>query len=372
MLTNKRKNVFSFLIPLSALISSNLFAQVGTELKITEFVNNVPKVTNYSSFSSAAQDTDSSQVKSYINPATGLKATISFVAAPAGSASNGRIMQGYYPSTGNAADGMSVKISAPEFGCAVAQTGAAEVKAFKKGSTKIWIKGELICQDSAKKKIAYDFGSSSSYEKPQVTNYAVTASSQQTGFEASKLASGGSWKSGLQNAKETLTFNFPSPIRMTTIDYSMRRNFSKVVISGAGANSNFSYTSTLTGYPNDMASFQVSSAAWTVEPAISSISVTIDKQRANDAVEFSQFKIKQLKYSPWQNQALAYDANGDGSVGPLDALIVINFLNSSGDKSLPAIRVFNDSRMYFDVNGDGAVGPIDVLQIINYLNSGGR
>ena len=43
-----------------------------------------------------------------------------------------------------------------------------------------------------------------------------------------------------------------------------------------------------------------------------------------------------------------YDVNGDGGVTPLDALILINYINT---------------------DGDGGVTPLDVLVVINYINA---
>src|SRR5262245_59480178 len=56
------------------------------------------------------------------------------------------------------------------------------------------------------------------------------------------------------------------------------------------------------------------------------------------------------------------DTNNDGGVSPLDALIVINALNSGDGKSLA-------DRLELDTNGDGDLTPIDALLIINFLNS---
>ena len=51
-------------------------------------------------------------------------------------------------------------------------------------------------------------------------------------------------------------------------------------------------------------------------------------------------------------------AQGDDSVTPLDALMVINQLNL---KSNPPIG-------FVDTDGDGQVTPLDVLRIVNFLN----
>ncbi len=79
-----------------------------------------------------------------------------------------------------------------------------------------------------------------------------------------------------------------------------------------------------------------------------------------------------LASSVWQNPAIDVDVNRDGSVSPIDALFVINELNtpqfhdesgrlSSPDGSVPP--------PFFDVNGDAFATPIDALIVINWLNS---
>src|SRR5207247_4664153 len=69
-----------------------------------------------------------------------------------------------------------------------------------------------------------------------------------------------------------------------------------------------------------------------------------------------------------QNAALALDVNGDGHVSSIDALLIINRLNSPTlTQSLAATT--NESP-YLDTNGDGVVSSIDALLVINALNSG--
>ncbi len=50
-------------------------------------------------------------------------------------------------------------------------------------------------------------------------------------------------------------------------------------------------------------------------------------------------------------------------MSPLDALLVINFLN------IGELNRTRAPRFTFDVNRDGYVSPLDVLWIINFLNS---
>lgn len=69
--------------------------------------------------------------------------------------------------------------------------------------------------------------------------------------------------------------------------------------------------------------------------------------------------------SPWQNPLNHLDANNDGFVGPLDALLVINDLNRIGGRILDAS---DPEPPFLDANGDGWLSPLDSLQIVNHLN----
>ena len=57
------------------------------------------------------------------------------------------------------------------------------------------------------------------------------------------------------------------------------------------------------------------------------------------------------------------DVNGDGQIPPLDALAVINELNSGAAVTAAVLS-------QYDINQDGIISPLDALAIINYLNSG--
>lgn len=59
------------------------------------------------------------------------------------------------------------------------------------------------------------------------------------------------------------------------------------------------------------------------------------------------------------------DVNADNYVTAIDALVVINLLNSRGNGPLPAPP---DFRSYLDTNANGNVEAMDVLVVINYLN----
>jgi hypothetical protein len=72
--------------------------------------------------------------------------------------------------------------------------------------------------------------------------------------------------------------------------------------------------------------------------------------------------------SAWHNYNLSADVNDSGSVTPLDALMIINLLNSRGtgalDNTLP-------NYPFVDVSNSESLEPLDVLLVINYLNNRG-
>ncbi len=70
----------------------------------------------------------------------------------------------------------------------------------------------------------------------------------------------------------------------------------------------------------------------------------------------------------WQNVRDPLDVNSDTFVSPIDALLVINYLNAG----LPGQLVGPPSGSPFrDVTGDGYVSARDALLVINYLNRQG-
>lgn len=76
---------------------------------------------------------------------------------------------------------------------------------------------------------------------------------------------------------------------------------------------------------------------------------------------------------PWRNDAVPLDVNDDAVVAPIDALLVINELNTptlTGEEfRLPHIRPSMLGLPYLDSNGDGFCTAIDALLIINHLNN---
>ncbi|MFN9913071.1 MAG: dockerin type I domain-containing protein, partial [Pirellulaceae bacterium] len=95
----------------------------------------------------------------------------------------------------------------------------------------------------------------------------------------------------------------------------------------------------------------------------------IDVLGAQSAETIITINYVTLNPSAHQNPTNKYDVNADGFVSPIDALIVINFLNNVGS-STPVSSLSYTPPPYRDVNGDFFISPIDVLQIINRLNRG--
>lgn len=69
----------------------------------------------------------------------------------------------------------------------------------------------------------------------------------------------------------------------------------------------------------------------------------------------------------WRNPVDSIDVNSDGNVSPIDALLVINYLNSGDSRSLPPEH--DPSKSYVDVSGDQTASPLDALLVINQLNA---
>lgn len=77
-----------------------------------------------------------------------------------------------------------------------------------------------------------------------------------------------------------------------------------------------------------------------------------------------------LPESAWQNPSEPLNVDGDpeGTIVPLDALLIINTLNLDGPRLLTG-GPDGDQPRYYDVSGDGWVTAIDALMVINWLNA---
>lgn len=74
--------------------------------------------------------------------------------------------------------------------------------------------------------------------------------------------------------------------------------------------------------------------------------------------------------APWQNPANPLNVSGDpeGTITPLDALLIINTLNDSQAGGPRQLGPRDPSETwYYDVNGDGWVTAMDALAVINWL-----
>jgi len=73
--------------------------------------------------------------------------------------------------------------------------------------------------------------------------------------------------------------------------------------------------------------------------------------------------------NPWQNPTNQYDVNNDSGVSPIDALLLINYINAnpaSINAPLPLPKPAGIS--FYDVTGDGYANAQDVLGVINEIN----
>ena len=75
---------------------------------------------------------------------------------------------------------------------------------------------------------------------------------------------------------------------------------------------------------------------------------------------------------PYQNPRDALDVDGDQSLSPFDALIIINILNEIGTGPAAEIMAqYQGPPVFPDTSGDNAISPLDALFVINELNAPG-
>lgn len=73
--------------------------------------------------------------------------------------------------------------------------------------------------------------------------------------------------------------------------------------------------------------------------------------------------------SMWHNFSLPIDVDNNGTPEPIDALVIINFLNRNGSAvPVPAVDFLPVMPRFTDTNNDSLVTPIDALRVINTLN----
>ena len=74
--------------------------------------------------------------------------------------------------------------------------------------------------------------------------------------------------------------------------------------------------------------------------------------------------------SPFHNTLAPADVDGDFQISPLDALNVINAINSQGTGSLNNRATPTNRKGMIDVDGDNILSPLDALGVINSVNRG--
>jgi len=95
--------------------------------------------------------------------------------------------------------------------------------------------------------------------------------------------------------------------------------------------------------------------------------------------EVEDYRVEVISARPWTNLDNPLDVNRDGSVAPIDALLVINELNNRvvsdpvtgllDDPPVPPNAPPNVPPGYVDVIPDGFAVPMDALEVINFLNA---
>lgn len=71
----------------------------------------------------------------------------------------------------------------------------------------------------------------------------------------------------------------------------------------------------------------------------------------------------------WHHLDVPVDVDASGDVVPLDALLIVNDLNTRGARQLADPTEGDAPPPYYDVSGDGWVTSLDALQVVNWLNA---
>ena len=95
------------------------------------------------------------------------------------------------------------------------------------------------------------------------------------------------------------------------------------------------------------------------EPSDDFATYTADSSAGQEVVRLSVGNLTNPFFGP--------DANGDGFTTPLDALLIVNFLNANAQLRQAGVPQ-QGVPVLADVNGDRVITPIDALLIINELN----
>ena len=93
------------------------------------------------------------------------------------------------------------------------------------------------------------------------------------------------------------------------------------------------------------------------------------KTKAQSMEDSIDFVILDSLADSWQNAANGLDVDADGSVDPLDVLVIVNAINADGSRKLNNLEVKDRSLSNVDTNNDGFLDALDVLEIVNFINS---
>ena len=99
------------------------------------------------------------------------------------------------------------------------------------------------------------------------------------------------------------------------------------------------------------------------------IAQSLDVPENYAALRDAVIDVAMMSQKPWHHAEAPLDVDQSGFVSPLDALMIINRLNSLGSGRLPPPVGNQPPPPYYDTNGDGNSTPLDVLMVINYLNA---
>ncbi|GIW99401.1 MAG: hypothetical protein KatS3mg111_2734 [Pirellulaceae bacterium] len=100
-----------------------------------------------------------------------------------------------------------------------------------------------------------------------------------------------------------------------------------------------------------------------VAPATGQLQVEVLPDAATTDVDFGFVSAE----SVWQNPSNRFDVNDDQFVSAIDVLLVVNYINRHGARSLHGSGL--QSPPFIDVNGDSFVSALDALIVVNYLNN---
>lgn len=105
-----------------------------------------------------------------------------------------------------------------------------------------------------------------------------------------------------------------------------------------------------------------------IEPGYIDLTLTATSVSSGIQVSKGARVIIDRDQTPYHNDSNPGDVDGDGTVSPLDPLIIVNYINSHGPG---VIRPEGEGPTpHMDVDGDGVVSPLDILVLINLINSG--